>query len=116
MSERVLVAMSGGVDSSAVAGLLHRRGERIVGMTMQLWNQRRLPHLAAESVCGFAAGGRAFRPQARSGVTGALAVGRRLVAGCLERPLGSGLAGPLVVSLLKAAASRLNPPDSSGLP
>ena len=73
-------------------------------------------HLAAESVCGFAAGGRAFRPQARSGVTGALAVGRRLVAGCLERPLGSGLAGPLVVSLLKAAASRLNPPDSSGLP
>ncbi len=37
--------MSGGVDSSAVAGLLHRQGERIVGMTMQLWNQRRLPQL-----------------------------------------------------------------------
>src|SRR6478672_7025291 len=42
----VAVAMSGGVDSSAVAGLLHRRGERIVGMTMQLWNQRRLPELS----------------------------------------------------------------------
>jgi tRNA-specific 2-thiouridylase len=37
--------MSGGVDSSVVAGLLHRRGLRIVGLTMQLWNQRRLPEL-----------------------------------------------------------------------
>ncbi len=47
MSESIIaVAMSGGVDSSAVAGMLHRRGERIVGMTMQLWNQRRLPELS----------------------------------------------------------------------
>jgi tRNA-uridine 2-sulfurtransferase len=47
MSDAVIaVAMSGGVDSSAVAGLLHRQGERIVGMTMQLWNQRRLPQLS----------------------------------------------------------------------
>ena len=41
--------MSGGVDSSVVAGLLQRRGERIVGLTMQLWNQRRLPELVPES-------------------------------------------------------------------
>jgi tRNA-specific 2-thiouridylase len=41
----IAVAMSGGVDSSTVAGLLHRRGVPIVGMTMQLWNQRRLPEL-----------------------------------------------------------------------
>jgi tRNA-specific 2-thiouridylase len=34
--------MSGGVDSSAVAGLLQREGQPIVGLTMQLWNQRRL--------------------------------------------------------------------------
>jgi tRNA-specific 2-thiouridylase len=46
------VAMSGGVDSSVVAGLLRRRGERIVGMTMQLWNQRRLPALAPEGATG----------------------------------------------------------------
>jgi tRNA-specific 2-thiouridylase len=47
MSESIIaVAMSGGVDSSAVAGMLHRRGDRIVGMTMQLWNQRRLPELS----------------------------------------------------------------------
>jgi tRNA-specific 2-thiouridylase len=54
MSERPLiaVAMSGGVDSSAVAALLHARGERIVGMTMQLWNQRRLPELATEKATG----------------------------------------------------------------
>jgi tRNA-uridine 2-sulfurtransferase len=42
------VAMSGGVDSSVVAGLLHRRGLRVVGLTMQLWNQRRMPELTPE--------------------------------------------------------------------
>src|SRR5712692_4183563 len=43
------VAMSGGVDSSVVAGLLHRRGLRVVGLTMQLWNQRRMPELTPEA-------------------------------------------------------------------
>jgi predicted PP-loop superfamily ATPase len=37
------VAMSGGVDSSAVAAILKERGFPVVGLTMQLWNQRRLP-------------------------------------------------------------------------
>ena len=41
--------MSGGVDSSVVAGMLHRGGRKIVGLTMQLWNQRRLPELTPES-------------------------------------------------------------------
>src|SRR3954453_13515609 len=40
--------MSGGVDRSVVAALLHRAGYRVVGLTMQLWNQRRLPELAPE--------------------------------------------------------------------
>jgi len=44
----IAVAMSGGVDSSAVAALLQRRGHSIVGLTMQLWNQRRLPELVPE--------------------------------------------------------------------
>src|SRR5437588_3723713 len=44
----VAVAMSGGVDSSVVAGLLHQQGLRVVGLTMQLWNQRRLPELTPE--------------------------------------------------------------------
>ena len=48
----IAVAMSGGVDSSAVAALLHRRGERIVGMTMQLWNQRRMPDLSGGHTTG----------------------------------------------------------------
>jgi tRNA-specific 2-thiouridylase len=34
--------MSGGVDSSAVAALLHAQGYTLIGLTLQLWNQRRL--------------------------------------------------------------------------
>ena len=49
MSDRpIAVAMSGGVDSSVVAGLLQCEGHSIVGLTMQLWNQRRLPELVPE--------------------------------------------------------------------
>jgi len=38
----IAVAMSGGVDSSAVAAMLRDQGHPIIGLTMQLWNQRRL--------------------------------------------------------------------------
>src|SRR5271167_2029439 len=34
--------MSGGVDSSTVAAMLCAEGHNLVGLTMQLWNQRRL--------------------------------------------------------------------------
>jgi tRNA-uridine 2-sulfurtransferase len=44
----IAVAMSGGVDSSVVAGLLHQQGLQVIGLTMQLWNQRRLPELTPE--------------------------------------------------------------------
>jgi tRNA-uridine 2-sulfurtransferase len=44
----IAVAMSGGVDSSVVAGLLRREGHHVIGLTMQLWNQRRLPELTPE--------------------------------------------------------------------
>ena len=41
-SKTIAVAMSGGVDSSAVAAMLRAEGHDVVGLTMQLWNQRRL--------------------------------------------------------------------------
>jgi tRNA-specific 2-thiouridylase len=41
----VAVAMSGGVDSSTVAAMMSASGQKIIGLTMQLWNQRRLPQL-----------------------------------------------------------------------
>jgi tRNA-specific 2-thiouridylase len=37
MSERVLVAMSGGVDSSVAAALLLEAGHEVVGATLKLW-------------------------------------------------------------------------------
>ncbi|HEY2934459.1 MAG TPA: tRNA 2-thiouridine(34) synthase MnmA [Acidobacteriota bacterium] len=38
---RILVAMSGGVDSSTVASLLVEEGHDVVGCSMQLWDQTR---------------------------------------------------------------------------
>jgi tRNA-uridine 2-sulfurtransferase len=38
----IAVAMSGGVDSSTVAAMLRSQGHNVIGLTMQLWNQRRL--------------------------------------------------------------------------
>ncbi len=50
----IAVAMSGGVDSSTVAAMLRADGHSIVGLTMQLWNQRRLAGAAGmpETVTG----------------------------------------------------------------
>src|SRR5690348_16147105 len=51
-SPTIAVAMSGGVDSSTVAALLARQGVRAIGLTMQLWNQRRFPELASDAATG----------------------------------------------------------------
>jgi tRNA-specific 2-thiouridylase len=40
--QAIAVAMSGGVDSSTVAAMLCAEGVNVIGLTMQLWNQRRL--------------------------------------------------------------------------
>src|SRR5579864_8157167 len=41
-TQTIAVAMSGGVDSSTVAAMLRAEGHKVVGLTLQLWNQRRL--------------------------------------------------------------------------
>ena len=41
---RVVVAMSGGVDSSVVAGLLARQGYEVVGVTLQLYDHGEATH------------------------------------------------------------------------
>jgi tRNA-specific 2-thiouridylase len=48
----IAVAMSGGVDSSAAAVLLTEQGQSIVGLSMQLWNQRRAPGRALAEETG----------------------------------------------------------------
>jgi tRNA-specific 2-thiouridylase len=39
MRTRIVVAMSGGVDSSVAAALLHEQGHEVLGVTMQLWGK-----------------------------------------------------------------------------
>ena len=45
------VAMSGGVDSSTVAGLLHEAGYKVIGITMQLYNNTHFSSKKKGSCC-----------------------------------------------------------------
>ncbi len=49
---RVIVAMSGGVDSSVVAALLHEQGYNVVGVTLLLYNPEKSESDGCESSCG----------------------------------------------------------------
>lgn len=49
---RVVVAMSGGVDSSVVAGILQREGYDVVGVTLQLYDHGSAVHRAGSCCAG----------------------------------------------------------------
>jgi tRNA-specific 2-thiouridylase len=49
---RIVVAMSGGVDSSVVAGLLTREGYDVVGVTLQLYDHGAAAHRAGSCCAG----------------------------------------------------------------
>jgi tRNA-specific 2-thiouridylase len=46
---KIMVAMSGGVDSSLAAALLHEQGHEVIGVTMHLWDDD--DERLAESLC-----------------------------------------------------------------
>src|SRR6267378_5658849 len=51
MTERIVVGMSGGVDSSAAAALLVEQGYDVVGITLKLWPQDCISR-AEDKCCG----------------------------------------------------------------
>lgn len=64
----VLVAMSGGVDSSVAAALLKEQGHDILGVTMRIWDREADSCASGRGCCGFEAIEDARRVCARLGI------------------------------------------------
>ncbi len=65
---RVVLGMSGGVDSSVAAALLQRQGHEVIGATMLVWSPPGVDMNYSDSCCGLSAAEDARRVCARLGI------------------------------------------------